>query len=167
MQISTRSKGHIGNVPWSVILTGEEGVSTPVIAAMLQSKSSGVSAAVTTTPTPQANPTFSTPGQSSIAPASADALVSQGNTLYQSGQYAEALQSFDGALQIDPQFPRALYGRAVTEDTLRRPGDAIRAYRKFIKVASPPGRKFGRHCTRQAVEAWMAREFTLRHGRAR
>ena len=122
-----------------ILYLNTQGVSTPVIAAMLQSKASAVSAAATTTPISQVNPSSSIlyAGQPAMATGGADALVNQGNTLCQSGQYGEALQYFDRALEVDPNAPHALYGKAVAEDSLRHPSEAIRNYRKFIKVASP------------------------------
>jgi N-acetylneuraminic acid mutarotase len=122
-----------------ILYLNSQGVSQPVIMALLQSKSIPVSIAVTTAPMSQANPTVSSsyPGQTSFVPGSTDALINQGNAFCQTGQYEQALQSFDAVLQIAPNSGHALYGKAVAEDALKHPTRAIQNYRKFIKLAGP------------------------------
>lgn len=129
-----KSSGASFNASASDILyLNSQGVSQPVISALMSGSAS------TTSSSQPASPVSTTPdtAQSGIAPGSAGDLVEQGNTLYRSSRYDDALQCYNKALEIDPQLGRALYGKAVVEDTLSQPGEAIRAYRKFIKLASP------------------------------
>jgi len=61
-------------------------------------------------------------------------LTSEGNALYSQGQYDEALQAFDKAIEIGPQYSPAWHGKGWTLENLGRYEEALQAFDKAIEI---------------------------------
>jgi len=59
-----------------------------------------------------------------------------GNTFYRKGQYQEALEAYDKAIQADPQYTKAFFCKGNAFKKLRKFPEAIQAYNKAIELDS-------------------------------
>jgi serine/threonine protein kinase len=71
-----------------------------------------------------------------IDPRNAGFWSNKGLALVSLGRPPEALACFEYALAANPFHPRALFSKAVLQDTLGSLGEAARSFRKLIEVAS-------------------------------
>lgn len=67
-------------------------------------------------------------------PLEAQKYYNEGFTLYNQGKYLEALEQFDKASEIDPNFVDAWYNKGVTLSTLGRYPEAIQSYDRVIAI---------------------------------
>jgi tetratricopeptide (TPR) repeat protein len=61
-------------------------------------------------------------------------LISKGNSLYDLGNYASAIEYYDKALAIDPNHIHALYGKGLALDRLGKYKEAIEYYDKVLDI---------------------------------
>lgn len=80
---------------------------------------------------------FGKAGQTASPKKSADEWCAEGNSLARRGQYAEALFCFEKALEIDPKHALTWFNMGLTLMNLGRKGEAIEAFKTFIKYAPP------------------------------
>lgn len=59
-----------------------------------------------------------------------------GNTFFRKGQYQEALDSYEKAIQADPKYTKAYFGKGNAYKKLRKFDEAIQAYNKAIELDS-------------------------------
>lgn len=59
----------------------------------------------------------------------------KGVSLRSLGRFDEAIRCYDRALEINPQYAEAWFGKAFAEDNLGLRRDAAQSYRRFIKLA--------------------------------
>src|SRR5450432_2529829 len=68
------------------------------------------------------------------APAAFGAHFLLGTLQAQTGRGAEALASYERAINIKPDFPEALYNHGVTLWQMQRPGDALKSYDRVLAL---------------------------------
>ena len=71
-------------------------------------------------------------------PRNVDAITHLGVILALAGHHAEALEAFDRALAIQPDYAHALWDKAGVQETLQDHGGALATLERFVRVA-PPG----------------------------
>ncbi len=71
-------------------------------------------------------------------PRNVDAITHLGVILALAGHHTEALEAFDRALAIQPDYAHALWDKAGVQDTLQDHGGALATLERFVRVA-PPG----------------------------
>jgi tetratricopeptide (TPR) repeat protein len=76
-----------------------------------------------------------------IDPMNQWALVALGIVCEEKKDFARALDHYDRALEISPNFAQALFGRAETLQVLRRIPEAIDTYRAFLQHTDPSDAK--------------------------
>jgi tetratricopeptide (TPR) repeat protein len=71
-------------------------------------------------------------------PRNVDAITHLGVILAIAGHHADALEAFDRALAIDPDYPHALWDKAGTQEALQDHAGAVATLERFVKV-TPAG----------------------------
>jgi tetratricopeptide (TPR) repeat protein len=71
-------------------------------------------------------------------PRNVDAITHLGVILAIAGHHADALEAFDRALAIDPNYPHALWDKAGTQEALQDNAGAVATLERFVKV-TPAG----------------------------
>ncbi len=71
-------------------------------------------------------------------PRNVDAITHLGVILALAGHHTDALEAFDRALAIDPDYAHALWDKAGTQEALQDHGGAVATLERFVRVA-PPG----------------------------
>lgn len=84
-----------------------------------------------------------------ISSSNATALYNRGNTLYDLNRYKEALNAYEKAIAIKPEYSEAWNGQANTLSDLKRYKEALNAYEKAIQIQP------------DYLEAWQSRAFVL------
>jgi tetratricopeptide (TPR) repeat protein len=73
----------------------------------------------------------------SINPKNIDVLITKSSTLFQLGNYRDALQTSEQALVIDPKNAAAWTNKGNSLSGLQRYSEAVQAYDKAIEFAQP------------------------------
>ena len=71
-------------------------------------------------------------------PRNVDAITHLGVILAIAGHHTDALEAFDRALAIDPNYAHALWDKAGTQEALQDHAGAVATLERFVRV-SPPG----------------------------
>jgi len=71
-------------------------------------------------------------------PRNVDAITHLGVILALAGHHGDALEAFDRALAIDPDYAHALWDKAGTQEALQDHAGAVATLERFVRVA-PPG----------------------------
>jgi Tfp pilus assembly protein PilF len=84
--------------------------------------------------TPAATENTSRSNQPSVTLSNVSALLSRGDIFYDQGNYKQAIQYYDNALAIDPNYKYALYGKGDSLNSLGNYTQAIQYYDKALAM---------------------------------
>jgi tetratricopeptide (TPR) repeat protein len=63
-----------------------------------------------------------------------DSLINKGRSLFNSERYQEAIENFDRALEIDPNYVAALYNKGISLDKLGKHEEAALYFNKAAEI---------------------------------
>jgi tetratricopeptide (TPR) repeat protein len=92
------------------------------------------------TATPVQNPALAAQNEASLRtllmsnPKNLDALIELGNLYYDQGQFAQAVEWYGKALEIDPRNPNVRTDRGTSYWNINRPDEAIVEFKKSLQV---------------------------------